>query len=49
MHIALPIAKDIFLEIKGRCDRGKIKYQEAGGSFYVKDPNGLAIELMPYE
>jgi len=49
MHIPLPIAKDIFLEIKGRCDRNKIKYQEVGGSLYVKDPNGLAIELMPYE
>ena len=48
MHIALPIAKDIFMKIKGRCDRNKIKYQEVGGSFYVQDPNGLAIELMPY-
>ncbi len=49
MHIALPIARNIFLEIKGRCDRNKIKYQEAGGAIYVKDPNGLAIELMPFE
>ncbi len=49
MHIALPIARKIFLEIKGRCDRNKIKYQEAGGAIYVKDPNGLAIELMPYD
>lgn len=47
MYIALPIAKDIFLDIKGRCDKNK--YQEVGGSFYVKDPNGLGIELMPYE
>ena len=49
MHIALPIARSIFLEIKGRCDRNKIKYQEAGGAIYVKDPNGLAIELMPFD
>jgi catechol 2,3-dioxygenase-like lactoylglutathione lyase family enzyme len=49
MHIALPIARDIFLEIKGRCDRNKTKYQEVGGAIYVKDPNGLAIELMPYD
>ena len=49
MHIALPIARKIFLEIKGRCDRNKIKYQEAGGAIYVKDPNGLAIELMPFD
>ena len=49
MHIALPIARNIFTEIKGRCDQNKIKYQEGGGAIYVKDPNGLAIELMPYD
>ncbi len=49
MHIALPIARSIFLEIKGRCDQKKIKYQEAGGAIYIKDPNGLAIELMPFD
>ena len=49
MHIALPIARSIFLEIKARCDRNKIKYQEVGGAIYVKDPNGLAIELMPFD
>ena len=49
MHIALPIAKNIFLEVKGRLDRNKIKYQEVGVALYVKDPNGLGIELMPYD
>ena len=49
MHIALPIAKDIFLEVKGRLDQNKIKYQEVGGALYVKDPNGLGIELMPFQ
>jgi len=49
MHIALPIAKSIFLDIKERCDRNKIKYQEVGGAIYVSDPNNLTIELMPYE
>ena len=49
MHIALPIAKTIFDDLKGRMDRNKVKYQEVGGSLYVKDPNGLAIELMPYD
>ncbi|MDA0263100.1 MAG: VOC family protein [Chloroflexi bacterium] len=49
MHIALPIAKEVFLDLKGRMDRNKVKYQEVGGSLYVKDPNGLAIELMPYD
>jgi catechol 2,3-dioxygenase-like lactoylglutathione lyase family enzyme len=49
MHIALPIARNIFTEIKARCDRNKVKYEEGGGAIYVKDPNGLAIELMPYD
>ena len=49
MHIALPIARNAFTEIKGRCDRNKVKYQEVGGAIYIKDPNGLAIELMPYD
>jgi len=49
MHIALPIEKSIFLGIKERCDRKKIKYQEVGGAIYVSDPNNLTIELMPYE
>ena len=49
MHIALPIARNSFLNIKGRCDQAKIKYQEVGGAIYVKDPNGLAIELMPFD
>ena len=49
MHIDLPIARNSFLDIKGRCDQAKIKYQEAGGAIYVKDPNGLAIELMPFD
>ena len=49
MHIALPIARNIFTEIKGRCDRSKIKYQEGGGAIYVADPNGLTIELMPFD
>ena len=49
MHIALPIARNSFLDIKGRCDQAKVKYQEVGGAIYVKDPNGLAIELMPFD
>ncbi len=49
MHIALPIARNLFTEIKGRCDRGKVKYQEVGGAIYVSDPNNLTIELMPYD
>ena len=49
MHIALPIARNTFLEVKGRLDQNKIKYQEVGGAVYVGDPNGLTIELMPFD
>jgi catechol 2,3-dioxygenase-like lactoylglutathione lyase family enzyme len=49
MHVALPIARNVFVELKGRMDGNKIKYEEVGGSLYVKDPNGLGIELMPYD
>jgi catechol 2,3-dioxygenase-like lactoylglutathione lyase family enzyme len=47
MHIAMPIPRDRFQEVKSRLDANRVKYQEAGGSLYVKDPNGLGIELMP--
>ena len=47
MHIALPIAQGKFEEVGGRLDQNRIKYQEVGGSLYVRDPNGLGIELMP--
>ena len=49
MHIALPIARKTFQVLKGRLDQNKIKYQEVGGAVYVTDPNGLTIELMPFE
>ena len=47
MHIAMPIPRNRFQEVKGRLDANRVKYQEVGGSLYVKDPNGLDIELMP--
>jgi hypothetical protein len=46
MHVALPIARNTFNELKSRMDHNKVRYQEVGGSLYVKDPNGLGIELM---
>ncbi len=48
MHVALPIEQQAFQRIKGRLDQRKVKYDEVGGSLYVKDRNGLGIELMPY-
>ncbi len=47
MHLALPISRKLYAQVKGRLDDQGIDYQEAGGSLYVKDPNGLGIELLP--
>lgn len=47
MHIALPISQELFDQLKGRLDKNRVKYQVIGGSLYLKDPNGLGIELMP--
>lgn len=47
MHIALGISRERLAEVKDRMDRHRVKYQEVGGSVYLKDPNGLGIELMP--
>jgi catechol 2,3-dioxygenase-like lactoylglutathione lyase family enzyme len=47
MHIALGISKERLAEVKGRLDQHRVRYQEVGGSVYLKDPNGLGIELMP--
>ena len=47
MHVALPISQDRLQAVKERLDAGRVKYQEVGRSLYLKDPNGLGIELMP--
>ena len=49
MHIAIDITPNRYAELKGRLDSGSVSYQEVGGSLYVKDPNGLTIELLPAE
>ena len=46
MHIALVIDRDRREEIKKRLEQRRIKFQEIGGGLYLKDPNGLGIELM---
>jgi catechol 2,3-dioxygenase-like lactoylglutathione lyase family enzyme len=46
MHVAMPIPRHQFQEVKDRLDANRVKYQEVGGSLYVDDPNGLGIELM---
>ena len=47
MHIAMPIHRDNFEQVKTRLDANRVGYQEVGHSLYLKDPNGLGIELMP--
>ena len=49
MHIAIDITPNRYAELKGRLDSSSVSYQEVGGSLYVKDPNGLTIELLPAE
>ena len=46
MHIALGIEDKKREEIKARLEQHKIDFQEIGGGVYLKDPNGLGIELM---
>ena len=46
MHVALAIGQERLNEIKGRLEQHRVKYQEIGGSLYLKDPNGLGLELM---
>jgi catechol 2,3-dioxygenase-like lactoylglutathione lyase family enzyme len=47
MHIALSISREHLEQVKERLSQHRVKYQEVGGSVYLKDPNGLGIELMP--
>ena len=47
MHIAMPIPRDSFEKVKTRLEANRVMYQEVGHSLYLKDPNGLGIELMP--
>ena len=46
MHVALAISQERLDEVKGRLQEHRVKYQEIGRSLYLKDPNGLSIELM---
>jgi len=47
MHVALRISRRELAQVKARLDQHRVKYQEVGGSLYLKDPNGLGIELLP--
>ena len=47
MHIALGISPARYDEVKRRLVERRVSHQEVGGSLYIKDPNGLGIELLP--
>ena len=47
MHVALGISPARYGEVKKRLEERGVGHQEVGGSLYVKDPNGLGIELLP--
>jgi hypothetical protein len=47
MHIALAISGERLTQVKTLLGQHQVKYQEIGGSVYLKDPNGLGIELLP--
>jgi glyoxylase I family protein len=46
MHLALGIGRERLEDVKRRLGQHRVKYQEVGRSLYLKDPNGLGIELM---
>ena len=48
MHVALTISLDRLNGVKERLQQRRVRFQEIGGSLYLKDPNGLGIELMPH-
>ena len=49
MHVALVVSRERLVEIKDRLQQRRVKFQEMGGAIYLKDPNGLGMELMPQE
>jgi catechol 2,3-dioxygenase-like lactoylglutathione lyase family enzyme len=46
MHVALALDQNRLADIRDRLQQHRVKFQEIGGSLYLKDPNGLGIELM---
>ena len=46
MHAAIPVQRARFDEIVGRLDGRQVDYRRIEDSVYVRDPNGLTLELM---
>lgn len=49
MHLALGISRTRLKEVKDRLEQHRVQHREIDGSVYLKDPNGLGIELMPVD
>lgn len=47
MHIAIDVTEERKAEIKARLAAADVPHMEMEGSVYIKDPNGLGIELLP--
>ena len=46
MHAAIPVSPERRDEIEGRLKDHGMEYGDVGGSLYVKDPNGMTMELL---
>ena len=46
MHVAIPVPEERHKEIEGRLNERGVSYQRIGNALYVKDPNGMTLELM---
>ena len=46
MHVAIPVSRQVFQETEVRLKRRSVPYRRIGDSVYIKDPNGMTLELM---
>ena len=46
MHVAIPIPEGRYTQMEERLDRRGIPYRRIDDSVYVRDPNGMTLELM---
>ena len=46
MHIAIAIRPERYQEVEARLNQRGVGYQRIDNSIYIRDPNGLTIELL---
>ena len=46
MHVAIPISPERYDEVEGRFKERGVPHRRIGDSVYLKDPNGMTIELI---